>query len=143
MFQYAFRDLKADKVFVAFRRIAALRCLKHIKRKFGPAVRDVVVRIRDGIAELQAELRVEQWDRHIRRNTVPAVIGRKMRKRSQGKRVLIQIPGLADHVGDEVAASDVMRQIAVECASKRVVAQVLNDASAIGVPMGLSQFVRV
>ena len=67
------------------------------------------------------------------------VVGREVRQRAQRERILVEILRLANHVDDEVAAADVMRQIAVELAAERIVAQVLNDAAAVGVGVRLRQ----
>src|SRR5260370_3344472 len=64
-----------------------------------------------------------------------------MSQGTQREGVLVHIPGLANHGRDEVAAADIVRQIAVECAPKRVVAQILNNASPISVSVGLAQLI--
>ena len=86
------------KLLVSVRRIAALRGLKHIEAELRLAVREGIVRIRDRIAEFQAQLRVEQRHRDIRRHAVAVVIGGVMRQRAQREGVLVQILRLANQV---------------------------------------------
>ena len=70
------------------------------------------------------------------------IVGGVMRQRAQRECILVQILRLANQVENEVAAADVVRQIAVELAAERIIAQILNDASAVGVSMRLGQLIR-
>src|SRR6185369_17810765 len=60
-----------------------------------------------------------------------------MRQRAQGEGVLVNILTLAQQFQHEVAAANVMHQIAELYAAEGIVAQVLDDGAAIGVGMRL------
>ena len=141
--EHRFCDLKADEAFVSIRSVAALRRLKHIESKLRLAVREGIVRICDGIAEFRAKLRVEQRHRDVGGHAVAIVVGREVRQRAQRERILVEILRLANQVDDEVAAADVMRQIAIKLAAERIISQVLDDAAAVSVGVRRRQFSAV
>ena len=70
---------------------------------------------------------------------VPDGIAQVMRERSDGEGELIHGAGIAQHGGDEIAASDIMSQIAEVLLAEWIVTDVLNHATPIGVSMGLFQ----
>ena len=61
------------------------------------------------------------------------VVGGVVRERAERERVLVDVARLADHRLDEVAGADVVQQVAEEMAAERVVAEILNHRSAVGV----------
>jgi len=64
-----------------------------------------------------------------------------MGESSKSEGVLIDVAGLLcfdEHVGDEVSAADVVGEIAEEMGAEGVVADVLNEAAAISIGVGLT-----
>jgi len=64
-----------------------------------------------------------------------------VRKRAQGKGVLVCILTLQQQLLNEVTAANVVHQIAEFHAAKGIVAQVLDDGAAIGVAVCLLELV--
>src|SRR6266853_1488292 len=61
------------------------------------------------------------------------VIRGVVRKRAEGERVLNDVFGVPQQRKDEIAAADVMREVAEEGAAIWVVAHILNDRAAVSV----------
>ena len=72
-------------------------------------------------------------------DAVAIVVSRIVRQGSQRERILVEVLRLIDHRGNEVARPDVMSKVAEEPIAKWVVAQVLHDASAVGIGVGVLQ----
>ena len=62
-----------------------------------------------------------------------------VRQRAGGESVFVEIFGVSQQRQDEIAAADVVREVAEKRAAVRVVPHVLNDGSAIGVGLGPAQ----
>jgi hypothetical protein len=52
--------------------------------------------------------------------------------RAEGEREFVDRPGVANQRFDEIAGADVVHEVSKELVTERVVAQVLNDRSAVG-----------
>jgi hypothetical protein len=140
--QHRFGHLKSNEAFVGLRCVTALGGLKYIETELGLGVRKRIVRVGNRIPEFQAQLRIEQGRRYVGGHAVSVVIRRVMRQRAQGERILVQILGVANQVRDEVAAPHVMRQVAVELAAERIIAQILNDAASVGICVRRYRIIR-
>ena len=64
-----------------------------------------------------------------------------MRQGAEREGVLVDILAFEQQFADEIAAADVMHQTAELRAAEWVVAEVLDDSTAIGVGMGLDDLV--
>ena len=62
-----------------------------------------------------------------------------MRQRAQGEGVLVEILRIVNHGLHKGARADIMSQIAEDLIAERVVADILNDAPAVGVSVGFEQ----
>jgi hypothetical protein len=102
----------------------------------------MVVLIGDDGAVFLCQLETHHCNREIGCERVTRGVGGVMRQSTQRKGVLIQVFGLFDERDDEIAASDIVRQIAEELAPKRVIAHVLDDSAAINIGVGLQKFFR-
>src|SRR5438477_7659185 len=71
-----------------------------------------------------------------------ADIRRIVRQGAQGEGEFVKVGRLEDEIDDKISAAHVMSQIAEKFAAERVISDVLNQAAAIGVSMGLAQFLR-
>ena len=65
-----------------------------------------------------------------------------MCQRAQGKRVFVEIRGIAKQSLDKVATANIVDQIAEILAAKGIVAHVLHDRTPVGISMGLAQILR-
>ena len=70
------------------------------------------------------------------------VVERVVSQRTQGEGVLVRIPGVADQRLDEVAGTDVVREVGEQMTAERVVAEVLNQRAAVCVGASLVQLFR-
>ena len=84
----------------------------------------------------------EERDGAIDADGMTVIIGGVVSERSQGKCIAVKVFGIAEESQDEVAAAHVVRQIAEEEASMRVVTHVLDDGAAIGITVRFFDFVR-
>ena len=137
-----FGNLKADKGFVGIRGVALLGGLKHVESELCLGVRERIVGIRDPLSEFQFQLRVQHGHRHIHGHAMAVIVTGVMRQRPQRECILVEVLRLSNQVQYEVAAADVMSQIAVKRAAERIISQILNDASAVGIGVRLSQLIR-
>src|SRR5579864_5811229 len=64
-----------------------------------------------------------------------------VRQSAERECVFIEVLGIADQRLDEVAAANVVHQIAEEMTAVGIIAQILNDRSAKGKAMSVAQFV--
>src|SRR5580765_2750092 len=71
-----------------------------------------------------------------------AVVGRVVTECAEGEGVLVDVVRVTDQRGDEVAGANVVQQITEEMTAERIVAKVLNHASAVGVGASPQQVVR-
>src|ERR1035441_2181281 len=69
-------------------------------------------------------------------------VGNVVGERSQSESVLIEVLRIAEHRQNEVAGADVMCQIAEDMITEGIVANVLDDAAAVGIGMGFYQVLR-
>ncbi len=64
---------------------------------------------------------------------MPYCVADVVRQCTHRKREFIRIPRVAEKVDDEIAGPDIMGQVRKILISKGIVANVLNDASTIGI----------
>src|ERR1700683_2472037 len=88
--------------------------------------------IRHDISVLTPQLRVEKGNSSIYGDSMAVVVRRVMRQGPESKRVVVDVVGIAQQRLDEVAGSNVVNQVAEKLAAERIVAHVLDGASAIG-----------
>src|SRR5208283_3135493 len=68
-------------------------------------------------------------------------VGNIVRKRAQGESVFVGILTLQEHLSDEIAAANVVQQVAEFHAAERIVAEVLDDGAAVGIRVRLLELV--
>jgi hypothetical protein len=72
---------------------------------------------------------------------VAVIIRAVVSERSEGESVFIEIFGVSEQRFDEVGASNVVNQVAEEMAAVRVITEILNDCSAVGIAVGLPKLI--
>jgi hypothetical protein len=95
-------------------------------------MRRVILSVPNGITVLRAQLGILDGNSLIY-SRVTGDIGGIVRKRAQGKGVLVLILTLQKQLSNEVTAPNVVHQIAEFHTAKRIVAEALDDGAAIGV----------
>ena len=100
-----------------------------------------------GIVDRMAVLSLELVELHRHRKVggqrMPVGIADVMRKSADGKRKLIGIAGVAEEIQDEIAGAHVMSKVAERHLAEGIVADVLDDAAAVGVGPGFFQLALV
>src|ERR1035437_5084138 len=66
-------------------------------------------------------------------------IGNVVGERSQSESVLIEVLRIAEHRQNEITSADIVCQIAEDVITEGIVANVLDDAAAVGIGMGFYQ----
>src|SRR5260370_14642792 len=64
-----------------------------------------------------------------------------IRKGPQGKRIFVYVGCIVNQSDDKISTADVMNEVAEFLAAERIIAHVLDHATAVGVSMGLFQLV--
>ena len=116
--------------------VTPARDFQDIEAKFRLDVRERIFFIGDRVAVFSLQFGIEDGNGAIRANAVSVVISRIMGERTQRESVPIQILGITQKRKDEVCAANVVRLIAEEVISMRVIAEVLDNGAAVGVPVG-------
>ena len=121
---------------ILLRRVAIFRDLHHIESELGFQVCGLVLRIANGLSVLSPQFGVLNGYRlvHCR---MTGDVRRVVRESAQGKRILIHVATFQDQLTDEVASARVVDEVAEFMIAERVVTEILNDGSAIRVPMRL------
>ena len=109
--QQGLRYFESDEIVVLLRRIAVFRHLRHVEPELGFQMRGLVLGIADGLAKPRAQLRILDGHRLVDRR-VAGDVRRVVRQSAQGEGVLVNILTLAQQLEHEVAAADVVHQIA-------------------------------
>src|SRR5947209_10986902 len=72
-------------------------------------------------------------------NRMPNRVRSIMRQRAQGEGQFIDVMRVAQQLGNKVSAANVVNEITEELVAKRIVAHVLDEASAISIGVSFAQ----
>ena len=117
---------------------AIARYLDYVEAELGANVGGVIVFVGDQVSIPGAELGEGIGDGGID-GGMAGDVGGVVGQGSEGEGVLIDVPGFlgfGEHVGNEVSATHVMGQVAEEMVAEGVVADVLDEAAAVGIGVG-------
>src|ERR1700730_3614281 len=123
---------ESDEIVILLRRITILRHLHHVESELRLQMRGVILRVSDGIAVLRAQLGILDGNGLVD-GRMAGDIRSIVRERAQGKGVLVCVMALQEQLPNEVTAANVVHQVAKFHATKRVVAEILDDSASIGV----------
>jgi hypothetical protein len=113
--------------------------LEHIEGKLGLHVGERIVRIRNAVAVFLAQTGIENRNDAVGAKAVTVVVRCVMGERADGESVLRNVFCISQESQNEIAAADVVCQIAKKGAAVGVVAHVLNDGAAVGVGLRPAQ----
>jgi hypothetical protein len=65
-----------------------------------------------------------------------------VRQCAQRESIFVKISGFFDQGQNKITASDIVRQIAEEAVAERIVAHVLDNCTAVHIPVGPEEFLR-
>ena len=134
--------LKTDEAPIPVRRVSPRRDLEHVEAELRPDVRHRIIPIGHITSVFPPQLGIQHRHRAIGGNAVPLGIGGIVFQRAQSERIFVEVLRFADQRRDEIAAADVMREIAEKAAAERIISHVLNDAASVSVGVRLLQFLR-
>ena len=132
-------DLKSDEIVVLLRRVAILGDLHHVESELRLQMRGVVLRVPTELPYFARNLGYLNGNGPVN-GRMAGDVGGIVRQRAQGKGVLVGILTLREQLANEIAAANVVHQIAEFDAAKRIVAKILNDGAAIGISVRLREF---
>ena len=132
-------DFESDEVMVAIGSIAFPRDFEHVKTKFSFHVRQTVVLERNAVTVLLAEAGIQNRNGAVSADAVAVIVRSVMGEGAECESVFREILRIVQQSLDEIAAADVMREIAEERAAVGIVAHVLNDGAPIGVGLRAAQ----
>src|SRR6185312_4920231 len=136
--QKRFGNLEANHVVIAIGGIAVFGHLYHVETEFGPDVGLGIIAIGYGVAVFPFQLGKFQGD-HTIDGGMPAVIGSIVGESAERESIFVKVRGVPQERFHEVATAHVVEKIAEELIAERIVAHVLQNASAVGVGVGLLQ----
>ncbi len=128
-------DFKADEVMKGLGGESVAGYLNDVEPEFGTDVGGGVVGVGDDSTILRPELGEGFADSNVD-GGMSGEIGGVVREGAEGEGVFVDVVGLSQHGRDEIAAADVMHQIREEMVAEGVVADVLDEAAAVGVGVG-------
>src|ERR1700681_3887271 len=140
LFQQWDCNSEADEVVITIRSVAALRHLQNVESKFCLYVRQRVIFIRNRVAELLFQLRIQDRDRAIRADPVAIVVRGVVSERAERKSIAVKVLGIAQQSQDKISAPHVVCQVAEEKTSVWVIAHVLNNDAPIRIPVRFFEF---
>ena len=124
---------------VTVRRVAFLRNLQHVKAEFRLHVGEFAVLISHAVAVFLAQPRIQNGHCAVRADAMTVVVRRVMRERTKRKGVLCQVLRVVQQRPHEIAAANIMRQVAEKWAAVRVVAHILNNGAAVRIGLRPAQ----
>ena len=126
-------NFETDEVVIAVWSEALPRDFEHVESKFSFHMCEPVVLKRNAVAVFLPEAGIQNRNGSVGTEAMTVVVRGVMRERTEGESVLVGIFGVSQQRLDEIAAADVMREVAEKGAAVRVVAQILNNGAAVGV----------
>src|ERR1700691_5226667 len=118
---------------IIVRRVTALRYFQYVESEFRLYVGQLILFIGDRVAVFLFQLGIEDRNGAICADGVAFCVSGVMRESSERERVAIQVLRVTDEGEDEIPAAHVVRQVAEEKTSVRIISHVLDDGPAIGV----------
>jgi hypothetical protein len=115
--------------------------LQCVESELGEGVRPRALLPGHHVAILSAQLRIKERDGTIDTESMTLNIRDVVRESAQGEGVVIDISGFLEQCLNEIAAPDVVRKVAKEAASERVITHVLDDTTPVRIGLSLSQLV--
>ena len=112
-----------------------MRYLQNVESKFRLHVRGLVILVRHGVAVLRLQPGLQERNRTIGADEVAFIACGVVSKRPQCKSIAVEVPGIMDKRQDEVSGPHIVRQVAEEETSVRIVVHVLNNGSAVSIAM--------
>ena len=134
--------LKTDEAPIPVRRVSPRRYLEHVEAELRSDVRNRIVPIGHVPSVFPAQRGIQYRHRAVGSNAVPLGIGGIVFQRAQSECIFVQVLRFADQFRDEIAAADVMGEIAEKAAAERIISHILNDAAPIRVSVRLLQLLR-
>jgi len=132
LFESRAGNFETDEVVIAVWSVAFAGDLENVKTKFGFYMGQPIVLKCNAVAVFLSEAGLQNRDGPIGADAVTVVVRSVMGERADGESELVEILGVSQQSLDEIAASDVMREVTKERTAVRVVPHILNDGTTVG-----------
>ncbi len=116
--------------------------LEHIKAELGLDVREGIVFVRNVRAIFFLQFRVQQRYNDIGGERMAFVVSGIMGDSAESESVFVESRGISQQGEDEIAAAKIVGEIAEELIAGGIVTHILDDRTAVGIGVGLNEFVR-
>src|SRR5436853_2733661 len=120
-------NLESNEVVVAVRGVAFSRDFKNVKTTFGFHMCQPAVLKRNAVAVFLPQTGIQNRNGAVGAKPMTVVVRGVVRECTEGESVLVDILSICEQRLDEIAAADVMREVAEKGAAVRIVAHVLKD----------------
>src|ERR1700737_4845260 len=117
---------------VTIRSVTSMRYFQHVESKFCLYVRKPIFFIRNRVAVFLFQLGIQERNRAIRADGVTVIVRGVMSECAKRKRITVKVLGIPEKSQDKVPAPHIVRQVAEEETSVRVITHVLNNGPAVG-----------
>ena len=127
------RHVEADEIMVRLKLVATVRNEQHIERELHE---DMLLRrfvIRHVVAKFFLQFGIDQRQGAVDGDRMSRVIRSVVTERPQRERVLVHVGCVTQQRLDEVSRFHVVQKVGEEVAAERVIAEILDDRSAVGV----------
>ena len=129
-------NFEADEIVIAVGSVAIFGDLGYVEAKLSADVGFGILLIGDDRAVFFAEFGELEADGLID-SGMTAIVGGVVSKSAEGKGIFVEVGGFLDEIDDEVAAANVVGEVAEIFAAEGIVAHVLHDGAAVGEGVGL------
>src|SRR5450755_892419 len=116
---------------VTIRSVTSMRYFQHVESKFRLYVRQPVFFICNRVAVFLFQLGIQDRNCAIRTHGVTVTVRGVVSKRPKRKRVTVKVLGIPEQSQDKVSAPHIMRQVAEEETSVRVIPHVLDNGPTV------------
>src|SRR5215469_7084836 len=134
--QLMHRDLESDVAHVVERREAMMRDFVDVEGKFSLNMLMLALGVIHRTAVLRAEFRKLNWNRKVSGLRVANGVADVVGECSDSEGEFIRVVRVAEEVDDEIAGAHVMREVGERLFAEGIVADVLDNAAAVGIGTG-------
>src|SRR5580704_15984283 len=124
---------------IAVRRVALVCHLKDVEAELRFSVSERILLIPNRITILFLKFGIEKRHGAICSEAMAIIVGSIMSQCADSECVLVEVFSVAKQSLHKISASHVVRKVAEEMASVRVIAHVLDDRAAVGIGLRLAQ----
>src|ERR1700730_6944994 len=111
--------------------VTSMRYFQNVKSKLRLYVRQPVLFIRNRVAVFLFQLGIQEWNGAVRADGVAVVVRGIVSECAEGKGVAVKVLGIPEKSQNKVSAPHIVRQVAEDKTSVRVITHVLDNSPAV------------